>query len=92
MSDRQHYKIKVLGRVQGVWFRKYTKEAAEACGVCGYVCNLQDGSVYLEAEGEEEQLRNLLSRLEKGSPMSRVSRVEWYPGVVRHYDSFEIRH
>lgn len=91
MSDTLHYKIEVLGRVQGVWFRKYTKEAADSFGVCGYVCNRQDGSVYLEAEGKEEQLQKLLSWLETGSPLSQVTGVLWDAGDLRHYAKFEIR-
>ena len=34
-----HYKILVKGKVQGVWFRKYTKEKAEVLGLKGYVKN-----------------------------------------------------
>lgn len=91
MTNIRHFKIEVQGRVQGVWFRKYTKEAADSFGVCGYVCNRADGSVYLEAEGEEEQLQKLLTWLEKGSPLSRVTRVLWDAGDMRHYASFEVR-
>ena len=92
MKNILHYKIRVHGRVQGVWFRKYTKEAADAFRIYGYVCNEQDGTVYLEAEGEEGQLVLLLSWLEeKGSPLSSVDRVEWEPGNPEHYDSFEVR-
>ena len=49
----KNYHIQVLGIVQGVWFRKYTKESADVYSLKGYVKNESDGSVYIEVEGED---------------------------------------
>ena len=38
-------KAKVYGKVQGVWFRKYTLDSARDIGVVGMVKNLVDGTV-----------------------------------------------
>ncbi|MGA9271328.1 MAG: acylphosphatase [Lutimonas sp.] len=86
-----HYKIKVIGRVQGVWFRKYTREAALSFGVKGFVQNSDDGSVYVEAEGSSDELRRFLEWLNRGSPMSRVEKVIHSEGQHVGFSSFEIR-
>ena len=86
-----HYKIKVTGRVQGVWFRKYTQEAAQSFGVTGFVKNASDGSVVLEAEGSREELQQLLDWLWTGSPMSKVEEVAHEEGTHFGYAEFEIR-
>ena len=91
MSERVHYKIKVSGRVQGVWFRKYTREAAESFGVMGFVKNASDGSVYLEAEGSMQEMQQLLDWLRGGSPLSRVDEVSFSEGPLTGYRNFEIR-
>lgn len=86
-----HYKIKVTGRVQGVWFRKYTQEAARSFGVTGFVANAPDGSVVLEAEGNREELRKMLDWLWTGSPLSKVEEVAHEEGTRVGYADFEIR-
>lgn len=53
------------GRVQGVGFRFTTLDLAKELGILGWVKNLADGRVQLVAEGKEEDLNKLLSRLEE---------------------------
>ena len=89
--EQLHYKIRVSGRVQGVWFRKYTREAALSFGLKGFVENASDGSVYLEAEGNREELKRLLDWLQDGSPLSRVEEVSFAEGPFSGFTSFEIR-
>lgn len=85
-----HYNIIVRGKVQGVWFRKYTKEAALRFGLCGYVKNAVDGSVCIEAEGEAKHLEEFVAWLYQGSPQSDVSRVEVSTNSLKGYQSFDI--
>lgn len=66
----------IRGRVQGVFFRKYTKEKAMELGLCGYVKNQADGSVYCCAQGPEEAMRQFEQFLQNGSPLARVESVE----------------
>jgi acylphosphatase len=49
------------GRVQGVFFRATSREIARRFAVTGYVRNLRDGTVELEAEGTREQVEAFLS-------------------------------
>ncbi len=67
---------RVQGRVQGIGFRHFVLEKAQKLGLTGYVKNLADGDVYVYAEGEEEDLKQLLNFLNKGPFMARVNRVE----------------
>ncbi len=52
----QRLSVRFEGRVQGVGFRVTVAELARAYVVTGRVCNVQDGSVDLQAEGEEAEL------------------------------------
>ncbi len=67
---------RVSGRVQGVSFRWYTQREAGKLGLVGWVRNRLDGSVELECEGEAARVDALLAWLERGSPGSRVDKVE----------------
>ena len=87
----EHINIWVSGRVQGVWFRKYVKQTALDFDLKGYVSNLEDGKVYIEAEGESEKLSQLLDWLWTGSPMSRVEDVKHESAPSVGFDNFEIR-
>jgi len=81
----------VSGRVQGVWFRAFTKKAATALGVAGYVENLPDGRVHLHAQGSADQLNNLLEQLKQGPRGSRVDDIESMPAATRSESGFSIR-
>ncbi|KAF8282341.1 acylphosphatase [Trypanosoma cruzi] len=66
----------VRGRVQGVFYRKYTQRAALERGVRGWVRNLEDGRVEMMAEGPKENVDSLVEWCRVGSPKSRVDGVE----------------
>lgn len=86
-----HYNILVKGKVQGVWFRKYTKHKADDLQLTGIVKNNPDKSVYIEIEGDENKIREFIDWLYKGSPLSKVSLVEFTKGELCDYKAFEIR-
>jgi acylphosphatase len=65
----------VTGRVQGVSFRASTCSEARRLGVVGWVRNLPDGSVELEAEGDDDRVAALLAWCEHGPPGARVATV-----------------
>jgi acylphosphatase len=65
----------VTGRVQGVSFRASTCSEARRLGVVGWVRNLPDGSVELEAEGDDDRVAALLAWCEHGPPGARVANV-----------------
>jgi len=83
--------IRVYGRVQGVGFRYSALQAATELGLCGFVCNEQDGSVTIEAEGTREQIELLITWCRKGPSRSEVSEIRHFPGTLMNYKSFRIR-
>jgi len=88
----KHFDIKVYGRVQGVFFRYSAKEKAEKFDIKGFVRNERDGSVYIEAEGEEmENLHEFLEWLRKGPKLAKVERVDMEEGQVKGYNIFDMK-
>ncbi|MBT1443096.1 acylphosphatase [Shewanella sp. JM162201] len=68
--------IHVLGKVQGVCFRRFTLEAARDIGITGYVTNLSDGSVEILAQGSDVRVARLIEWCWQGSPLAKVTAVE----------------
>lgn len=66
----------VRGRVQGVYFRASAQREARQLGLTGWVKNRNDGAVELVAEGEEDQVKDLLAWAQNGPATARVDRVE----------------
>ena len=85
------FKATVSGKVQGVWFRDSTRQEAIKLKVTGWVKNIPGGTVYLEAEGEENNLKSLERWLYTGSPHSRVDRVDlqWIM-PTKTYSNFKV--
>jgi acylphosphatase len=71
--------FRVVGRVQGVFFRHSTRIEAERLGVCGTVRNLPDGSVEVLARGSPRILLDLQRWLQRGPVRARVDSVEELP-------------
>ena len=70
-------KIKVIGKVQGVAFRYYTKIQADELNIKGTVQNLSDGSVLINAYSSSIQLKKLISWCKSGgSPAATVNQIE----------------
>ncbi len=71
-----HRIIRIVGHVQGVGFRRSAKGVADVLGICGFARNEPDGSVYIEAKGEEEVIISFFARCRRGPPSARVDRVD----------------
>jgi len=71
----------ISGLVQGVGFRFVAERQALRLDLCGWVRNLRDGRVELVAEGEENNLRELVRWCHQGPSGARVTDVEvqWLP-------------
>lgn len=87
----QHLDITVTGKVQGVFFRASTKEVADLLGIYGWVMNHKDGSVRIEAEGDEAELRQFTDWLRQGPDGAKVEQVISTSGTVQNYAGFFIR-
>ena len=82
--------IHVYGLVQGVFFRYTTRKIARKLGLVGIVKNLHDGSVYIEAEGPENKLLELLKFAKKGPDSAKVETIEYeYKEAQHKFKGFE---
>ena len=69
---KKHIAVRIYGKVQGVFFRASTQQQAKSIGLTGFVRNEQDGSVYLEAEGNEVALQQLIAWVHMGPDRASV--------------------
>jgi acylphosphatase len=83
--------IKINGRVQGVFFRASTQKKARELGICGFVRNEKDGSVYIEAEGEKEAMERFILWCHEGPPGAKVNKVKAINNSPRGFKNFEIQ-
>jgi acylphosphatase len=85
-------KLLISGRVQGVWYRGSTLEAAEAIGVTGWVRNLRDGRVEVFAEGPKSKVEELIAWCRHGPPFARVTEVEKHWREPEGFKDFQTRY
>jgi acylphosphatase len=69
-------RLRIHGRVQGVFYRGWSVATARALGLRGWVRNRRDGSVELLVQGEAEQVEAMIAHCRTGPPAARVERVE----------------
>ncbi|MEE9337764.1 MAG: acylphosphatase [Methylococcaceae bacterium] len=66
----------VSGRVQGVYFRSFTKKRAIKFGITGFVCNKENGDVEIVAQADQESLDNFINWCHEGPLMAKVKNVD----------------
>ena len=76
MGTITRVKLKVFGRVQGVFYRQSARSRATALGLTGWVRNAEDGSVEIEAAGPADAVEDLVNWCWQGPPASTVTQVE----------------
>lgn len=86
----KHFNITVSGKVQGVFYRQSTLEVAKSLWLKGSVRNEPDGNVYIEAEGEADQLAKLIEWCKTGPPRAKVAQVQFSEGEFKGFSSFSI--
>ncbi|KAG5302696.1 hypothetical protein I7I50_02919 [Histoplasma capsulatum G186AR] len=74
MSKRISFRVH--GKVQGVFFRDFTRRNANNYNLTGWVRNTPDGKVEGEAQGDEAALSKLLEDLSQGPELARVVKLE----------------
>ena len=88
MIMRKHLNIKIYGQVQGVFFRVSAKEQAEKLGITGFARNEKDGTVYIEAEGDEKKLDQFLEWCRNGPEAAQVEKIEVTEGPLKNFSGF----
>ncbi len=78
--------VVVRGRVQGVGFRWFTREAARRLDLAGWVKNRPDGAVEVAAEGSDDSIAHLRGELSQGPDGCRVESVDELEPIVGALD------
>ncbi len=72
MAEAIGRKVRVFGRVQGVFFRQWAVNQARNLGVAGWVHNARDGSLEAHLEGGEPAVTQMVEWMRRGPPQARV--------------------
>lgn len=83
-------RITLTGRVQGVGFRISTKAVADQLGVKGFIKNLPNGGVYVEAETSELYMQEFLNWCKLGPDEALVEKIEMEEIEVKNHQNFNI--
>jgi acylphosphatase len=84
-------RVRVEGRVQGVFFRDSARERANAHGVAGWVMNRRDGAVEAVLEGPPEAVERVLRFMQTGPPQASVEHLEVEEEPPEGLTDFEVR-
>lgn len=91
LMKTKHYDIRVYGKVQGVFFRASARHRAQLLDLTGFTKNEQDGSVYIEAEGAEQNLSLFIAWCHEGPERAEVTNLEIAEGPLKNFSSFEVK-
>jgi acylphosphatase len=83
--------LTIHGHVQGVGFRYFVVKKAENYGISGFVKNQLNGDVYIEAEGEAEQLDLFISVCRQGPSHAWIEKVDIQYCPVQNFIGFQKR-
>jgi len=85
--------LKIYGRVQMVLFRDSTRRKAKKLNLVGWVMNQKDGTVQVVAEGEEENLKQLIKWCYNGPMLAKIDKIDisWQEPIGQ-FNKFEIKY
>ena len=91
MADAVARKIRLYGRVQGVFFRQWAVHQARELGVAGWVRNMPNGSVEAYLTGTDDAVVAMVERLRQGPTAARIEDVSVEDAPVEEIDGFSVR-
>jgi acylphosphatase len=83
--------VRIVGRVQGVFFRAWTQGQARELGISGWIRNCPDGSVEAHLDGDEEAVSRMIERMKQGPSDARVEDVLVEEAEPENTGRFELR-
>uniref|UniRef100_A0A8C6WL06 Acylphosphatase n=1 Tax=Neogobius melanostomus TaxID=47308 RepID=A0A8C6WL06_9GOBI len=85
----------IFGRVQGVFFRKYTQAEGRKLGLVGWVQNTRAGTVQGQLQGPKSKVEEMQEWLRStGSPKSHIAKAEFKNEIIIDsltHSSFDIK-
>jgi acylphosphatase len=91
MADEIAFRVRVTGRVQGVWYRGWAEDEARRLGLRGWVRNEPDGSVLAVLVGPEPAVDAMVAAMRRGPPHARVAELTAEPAADEGFAGFEVR-
>ena len=91
MNELRALRLRIHGRVQGVWFRESMRQEAERLGIVGWVRNCHDGTVESVVQGTATAVEAITEWARRGPERAFVTRLEETEAAVMNYASFEKR-
>ena len=85
-------KVRISGRVQGVFFRQWTVNQARTLGVSGWVRNAPDGTVEAHLVGEEPVVAQMIAAMHEGPSQARVEEVKVETVEPEDVSGFSVRY
>ncbi len=93
MEKKVKARVVITGKVQGVFFRMETKQAADRYGVQGWARNKSDGSVEAVFEGDKEKVASIIEWCRQGPPFAKVNNLDVYWQEYKgEFKDFKIRY
>jgi acylphosphatase len=84
-------RVRIRGRVQGVFFREEARRRAQSLGVGGWIRNLPDGSVEAVFDGEQERVQSMVDWSGRGPTGALVEGLEAAQEPPTGERDFEVR-
>ncbi len=90
---KKQVKLKIYGRVQGVFFRDSARRKSKKLGLVGCASNKDDGTVEIVAEGEERGLKELIKWCYNGPMLAKVDKIDidWQEHTGQ-FNEFDIKY
>tara|TARA_R110001592_G_scaffold20926_20_gene84826 strand:+ start:44958 stop:45245 length:288 start_codon:yes stop_codon:yes gene_type:complete len=83
--------LRILGRVQGVYYRAWSVETATNFGLTGWVCNRKDGSVEALITGAQDAVERFITACYQGPDNANVETIQIDDGSDEGLNTFEFR-
>ena len=90
MQEKIEKHLLIIGHVQGVGFRYFTRKRAQKLGLKGMVKNLSDGNVETILIGTPEEVETMAGLLKSGPPRARVDTIEKLEPTGRSFHDFVV--
>jgi acylphosphatase len=84
-------RLLVSGKVQGVFYRRWTEMTARSLGLAGWVRNLKNGDVEIQVSGPDEKVEELIRRCREGPPAAQVTGVVVEDAEIDAVQGFSVR-
>ena len=91
MAEIVGRKLRIYGRVQGVFFRQWSIDQARSLGVSGWIRNRSDGSVEAHLAGEESAVSQMVEHMRRAPPQAMVENVTVDGAEPEIVEGFSVR-